>query len=162
LPVAEAILEAGLARYDPYVPNDPCRIALLAAEGRARETALGLWADPYYAVLGAGQDSRERIVELAGSTVIVEGNLSSVQVQKPRITFYVGQRKGLDIPVTIVLRNSKAFTAAKSRLAGLSGQTVRARGLLALRFGPQIEIPSLDAIEVFWPEQAEATSAVPK
>ncbi len=160
--VAEAILEAGLARYDPNVPNDPCRIALLAAEARARETALGLWADPYYAVLGAGEGSREHFMELAGSTVIVEGNVSGVQVQKPRITLHVGQRNGPDIPVTVVPRSSKAFEAAKSRLAGLSGQTVRARGLLDVRFGPRIEISSLDAVEVVSPEQAAAASAVPK
>jgi endonuclease YncB( thermonuclease family) len=48
LPVGEAILDAGPARYEADIPNDPCRSAMLGAEARARASGLGLWADPYY------------------------------------------------------------------------------------------------------------------
>jgi len=160
LPVGESILEAGLGRYEPSIPDDPCRNALLAAEARARASGLGLWADRYYAALGPG--GGEPVAELAGSTVIFEGTVSVVHVQRPRITLHLGRRPGVNFSVTLVPRNSKAFEAAISRLAGLSGQTVRARGLLDLRFGPQIEISNLDAVEVLGPEQAAATSGSPK
>jgi micrococcal nuclease len=160
LPVGEAILEAGLARYQPGILNDPCRSALLGAETRARASGLGLWADPYYSVIGPG--SREPFAEKAGATVIVEGNVAGVSIQKPRITLYFGERKGSDYAVTIVPLNSKAFEAAKPLLADLTGQTVRARGLLELRLGPQVEISTLDAVEILGPEKAAATPGAPK
>jgi hypothetical protein len=150
LPVGEAILEAGLARYEPGILNDPCWSAFLGAETRARASGLGLWADPYYSVIGPG--SREPFAEKAGSTVIVEGNVAGVSIRKPRITLYFGERKGSDF----------SFEAAKPRLADLTGQTVRARGLLDLRFGPQVEISTLDAVEILGPEKAAATPGAPK
>jgi endonuclease YncB( thermonuclease family) len=160
LPVGEAILEAGLARYEADVPNDPCRSAMLGAEARARVSGLGLWADPYYSVLVPG--SRQPLAEKAGSTVIVEGNVTGVRIRKPRITLYFGQRKGSDFSVAIGPLNSKEFEAAKPRLVDLAGQTVRARGLLDLRFGPQVEASTLDAVEALGPQTAAATPGGPK
>jgi endonuclease YncB( thermonuclease family) len=52
--VAEAILDAGLARYRPDAAAHPCRDLLLAAEAEARAGKTGLWADPFYEVLAAG------------------------------------------------------------------------------------------------------------
>jgi hypothetical protein len=49
--VAEAILDAGLARYRPDAAAHPCRDLLLAAEAEARAGKTGLWADPFYEVL---------------------------------------------------------------------------------------------------------------
>jgi hypothetical protein len=160
LPVGEAILEAGLARYEADVPSDPCRSAMLGAEARARVSGLGLWADPYYSVLVPG--SRQPLAEKAGSTVIVEGNVTGVRIRKPRITLYFGQRKGSDFSVAIGPLSSKEFEAAKPRLVDLAGQTVRARGLLDLRFGPQVEASTLDAVEVLGPQTAAATPGGPK
>jgi endonuclease YncB( thermonuclease family) len=45
--VAEAILDAGLARYRPDAAAHPCRDLLLAAEAEARAGKTGLWADPF-------------------------------------------------------------------------------------------------------------------
>jgi endonuclease YncB( thermonuclease family) len=160
LPVGEAILDAGLARYEADIPNDPCRSAMLGAEARARASGLGLWADPYYSVLVPG--SRQPLAEKAGSTVILEGNVTVVRIRKPRITLYFGQRKGSDFSVAIGPLKSKEFEAAKPRLADLAGQTVRARGLLDLRLGPQVEASTLDAVEVLGPQTAAATPGAPK
>src|ERR1019366_3936854 len=44
---------AGLARYEPSAAARPCRTSLLAAEAGARAAGLGLWGDPYYAVIAA-------------------------------------------------------------------------------------------------------------
>ncbi|MGH6848036.1 MAG: thermonuclease family protein [Methylocella sp.] len=145
LPVGEALIDAGLARYEPSAAARPCRSALLAAEASARASRLGLWADPYYAIIPAAD--RSSFAEKAGSTVIVEGRITGVASRRPRITLYFGPRQGWDFSVTILPRNSKTFETAYASLSGLTGQTVRVRGLLDIRFGPQIEISDPDEVE---------------
>ena len=90
---------------------------------------------------------RPSFAEKAGSSVIVEGRITGIASRRPRITLYFGPRQGGDFSVTILPRNSKTFEAAYSSLAGLTGQTVRVRGLLDTRFGPQIEISDPDEVE---------------
>jgi endonuclease YncB( thermonuclease family) len=158
LPVGESIIDAGLARYEPNTADRPCRALLLAAEAEARASGLGLWADQYYAVIAASD--RDSLVEKAGSPVIVEGQVTRVNVRKPRITLYFGPRKGADFLVTIWPSGSKAFAAAQTRLAGVEGQNIRVRGILDTRFGPQIEISDLDALELI--SQGQTASGTPK
>ncbi|MGH6822473.1 MAG: thermonuclease family protein [Methylocella sp.] len=145
LPVGEALLDAGLARYEPSAAARPCRSALLAAEAGARASGLGLWADPYYAIIAAAD--RLSFAEKAGSSVIVEGRITGIASRRPRITLYFGPRHGWDFSVTIVPRNSKTFETVYLSVAHLTGQTVRVRGLLDTRFGPQIEISDPDELE---------------
>ncbi len=159
LPVGEALIDAGLARYEPSAAARPCRSALLAAEGGARASGIGLWADPYYAIIAADHQS---FADKAGSSVIVEGRITGIASRRPRITLYFGPRRGADFSVTILPRNSKAFEAAYSSLAGLTGQTVRVRGLLDTRFGPQIEISDPDDVEAAGQDAAAPGSPVPR
>jgi hypothetical protein len=145
LPVGEALIDGGLARYEPSAAARPCRSALLAAEAGARASGLGLWGDPYYAIVAAAD--RLALAEKAGSSVIVEGRITGIASRRPRITLTFGPRQGWDFSVTILPRNNKTFEAAYARLAGLTGQFVRVRGLLDTRFGPQVEISDPDALE---------------
>jgi endonuclease YncB( thermonuclease family) len=141
LPVGEALLDAGLARYESGPAARACKASLLAAEAAARAAGLGLWADPYYAV------------------VIVEGRITAIADRRPRIMLYFGPRQGWDFSVTIFQRQN-AFDGAYATLAALSGRTVRVRGLLDTRFGPQIEISDPDEIEVI-EHQRDAEAAPP-
>lgn len=156
LPVGEALIEAGLARYEPGAQAAPCRGVLLKAEESARVSGLGLWADPYYAVIAALD--REAFAEKSGSSVIVEGQVTSVSGRRPRITLHFGPRKSWDFSATILPRGSE-FEAVYSHFAGLAGRRVRVRGLLDMRFGPQAEIPDLDAVEVIGKEEIKAKPA---
>jgi len=159
LPVGEAILDAGLARYEPSAAARPCRASLLAAEATARAAGLGLWADPYYAVIAAAD--RPSIAEKTGTAVIVEGRITGIANRRPRIMLYFGPRQSWDFSVANFPRNSKAFEADYATLAALKGRMVRVRGLLDTRFGPQIEISNPDDIEVIGQEQdAPAAPAV--
>jgi Staphylococcal nuclease homologue len=153
--VGEALIDAGLARYEPSAAARPCRSVLLAAEAAARASGLGLWADPYYAIVAAAD--RLAFAEKAGSPVIVEGRVTGIASRGPRITLTFGPRQGWDFSVTILPRNSKLFEAAYARLAGLTGQIVRVRGLLDTRFGPQIELSDPDEVETA--EQGEDATA---
>ncbi|MGH6935760.1 MAG: thermonuclease family protein, partial [Methylocella sp.] len=155
LPVGEALIDAGFARYEPSAAARPCRSVLLAAEAAARASGLGLWADPYYAIVAAAD--RLAFAEKAGSSVIVEGRITGIASRGPRITLTFGPRQGWDFSVTILPRNSKTLDAVYARLAGLIGQTVRVRGLLDTRFGPQIEISDPDELEAVGQAQ-EATA----
>jgi endonuclease YncB( thermonuclease family) len=145
LSVGEALIDAGLARYEPSAAARPCRSAFLAAEAGARSSGLGLWADPYYAIIAAAD--RLSFAEKAGSSVIVEGRITGIANRRPRITLYFGSRQGWDFSVTILPRNRKTFETAYLRLSALTGKTVRVRGLLDTRFGPQIEISDPDEVE---------------
>jgi endonuclease YncB( thermonuclease family) len=159
LPVGEALIDAGLARYEPGAVARPCRSALLAAEAGARASGLGLWADPYYAIIAAAD--RPSFAEKAGSSVIVEGRITGIASRRPRIALYFGPRQGGDFTVTILPRNSKTFEAAYASLAGLTGQTVRVRGLLDSRFGPRIEISDPDELEAAGQGQDAAAPGSP-
>jgi endonuclease YncB( thermonuclease family) len=158
-PVGEALIDAGLARYEPSAAARPCRSALLAAEAGARASGLGLWADPYYAIIAAAD--RLSFAEKAGSSVIVEGRITGIASRRPRITLYFGPRRGGNFSVTILPRNSKTFEAAYASLAGLTGQTVRVRGLLDTRFGPQIEVSDPDEVEAAGQGQDAAAPGSP-
>jgi endonuclease YncB( thermonuclease family) len=159
-PVGEALIDAGLARYEPSAAARPCRSALLAAEAGARASGLGLWADPYYAIIKA--TDRLSFAEKAGSSVIVEGQITGIASRRPRITLTFGPRQGADFSVTILPRNSKTFEAAYASLAALTGQTVRVRGLLDTRFGPQIEISDTDEVEAAGQGRAATGSSAPR
>ncbi len=73
LPVGEALIDAGLARYEPSAAARPCRASLLAAEAGARAAGLGHWADPYYAVIAAAD--RPSFAEKTGTAVILKAAL---------------------------------------------------------------------------------------
>jgi endonuclease YncB( thermonuclease family) len=156
LPVARAVIEAGLARFEPSAAARPCRSFLLAAEAAARAAALGLWADPYYAIIAAGD--RASFPEKAGTSVIVEGRVANVEQKGFRTTLFFGDRRGWDFSVTILQRNIKIFGAAGLDAANFKGQSIRVRGLLDMRFGPQIEVSSPDQIETIAQRNETAAS----
>ncbi|SFK40595.1 thermonuclease family protein [Methylocapsa palsarum] len=155
MPVRRAVLEAGLARYEADSAR-PCGAQMLAAEASARAGRLGLWADPYYAVLKP--TDRGAFTERAGTSVIVEGEVSGVDVGRYRSTLFFGPRRSRDFAVTVAQRAIKLFESAGLDLAALKGQKIRVRGLLDLRFGPQVEISNPDEVEVIKTVQGDGAS----
>ncbi len=153
-PVAQAAIEAGLGRFAPEAAARACRAELLAAEAGARAAALGLWADPYYAVIAAGD--HDAFAEKAATSVIVEGRVTGVEQGPYRTTLLFGPRRGWDFSVTILQRNKKIFTAAGLNFDSFKGQMIRVRGLLDMRFGPQVEIADPDEIEAITQGKDEA------
>ncbi|MEJ0092536.1 MAG: hypothetical protein WDN46_03630 [Methylocella sp.] len=100
----------------------------------------------------------ESFAEKAGTFVIVEGRVAGVGKDGFRVTLFLGPRRGQDFSVTILQRNVKIFDAAGLNLASFAGQIIRVRGLLDMRFGPQIEISSPDEIEAITQGQSEAAT----
>ena len=139
------LVAQGLARVGPS-HTDPCLIQLLAAEIQARNAKLGLWADSYYSVLAA--HSSAALSAHAGEFVIVEGVVQRIGQTSARIYLDLGPARGSNLSVTFSRQNAKAFADGGIAPDALVGKTIRVRGLLETRTGPQIEIYTPAAIEV--------------
>jgi endonuclease YncB( thermonuclease family) len=148
--LATQAIAAGLGRYRAEPAARACRDALLAAEARARGGKLGLWADPYYALLAV--DDRAAFTERSGTVVVAEGRLTAI-IPGPfrtKLRFAPLSQSsygGHTLSATILPRTMKTFEARRVMLSSSIGHVLRFRGLLDLRFGPQIEIEDPDQIE---------------
>ena len=160
-PLASTMLAAGLARYQPEPAAHGCRDLFVAAEATARAARLGVWRDPYYAVLGP--DDRAAFRERSATMVVVEGRLTAVETGPYRTKLWFAARDGGArgaLAAAILPRVMKLFEGRDMKLASMIGRTVRVRGLLDLRFGPQIEVESPDALEIV-PTSGAAASPPP-
>jgi endonuclease YncB( thermonuclease family) len=157
--LAVAAIAAGLGRYLAEPAAHGCRAALVAAEDQARAQKLGLWADPYYAVLAV--DDRAGFAERAGTLVVAEGRLAAVETGPMRDTLIFsgqrdepgdvsarGSRSGHTLSATIAPHVRKIIEARGVHVSSLIGRTLRLRGLLDMRFGPRIELGDPDDFDV--------------
>ena len=144
--VAEALVEAGLARVEIDPLARPCLRPLLALEAKARREGLGLWRDPAFAVAPAAD--RAGLAARAGEVLLVEGLVSGVGATASRTYMNFGPIRTVDFAATVGRNNLAAFEKSGVILAQLSGKVVRVRGLLETQFGPQIELADPEAIEL--------------
>ncbi|MGA3301837.1 MAG: thermonuclease family protein [Methylovirgula sp.] len=156
--LAQALLAQGLARFMPALEARPCRADFLAAEETARDAHLGLWRDPFYAVLDA--TDRAAFDDKGATNVIVEGRLLSVTSNPFRTTLAFSPRPERGFAVTLQQRNLAIFERSGLSFRALIGQRLRIHGLLDLRFGPQIEISSPDELELISDGQSQDGSPV--
>lgn len=154
---ASFLLAHGFARFMPVPEAHACRTLFLAAESEARTAKLGLWRDPYYAILAA--TNRAAFAERAATNVIVEGRLADVTSNRYRMTLDFAPRRERALTVTILQRNVAIFDRSGLGFRALIGRTLRIRGLLDLRFGPQIEIASADDVELITDKQEQRGTA---
>ena len=158
--LATHAISIGLGRYLAEPAAHACRDALIAAETVARTAKLGLWGDPYYAVMAV--DDAPAFTERSGTIVVAEGRLAGV-VPGPfrtKLNFTPieqGSHGGHALSATILPRTMKTFEARRLIPVSLTGRVLRLRGLLDLRFGPQIELEDPDQIEIVDP-MPEGTS----
>ncbi len=141
--LANWLVGLGLVRADPV--KMACAPDLYAAEARARQAKLGLWADPVYAILAANDP--DALKARAGEFVIVEGRVLRIGQTSTRFYLDFGPAKGMDLSVTFDRRAAKAFSAAGLSPDQLAGRALRVRGHLHMRPGPQIEIGGPAALE---------------
>ncbi|TAL81001.1 MAG: hypothetical protein EPN75_05515 [Beijerinckiaceae bacterium] len=154
--LAAFLLARGFARYMPVPEAHPCVAVFRSAEEKARKDRRGLWRDPYYAILTA--TNRAAFADKAATNVIVEGRLIAVTANHYRTSLAFTSKRGHGLLVTILRRNVARFERSGLHFHALIGQTLRVRGLLDLRFGPEIEISSADAIELVTDDVAEGNA----
>jgi endonuclease YncB( thermonuclease family) len=141
---AHELLAKGLARVSGEATE--CAADLLASERPARESKLGLWAEPYYAVVGA-----ERFTDLLaerGHFTVVEGRVLSVRESGGTIYMNFGRRWSEALTVTISKRNERNFAVAGLDPKRLENRRVRVRGWIEERNGPRIEALRPEQIEI--------------
>lgn len=134
----------GLVRVQP-ASDEACAGSMLAAEAKARQAKLGLWADSYYSVLPAADPAA--IMAHAGDFVLVEGRIFRLGQTSARFYLDFGPARGLDLSVTISKSLAKSFAAAGMAVEGLPGRRVRVRGVVENRPGPVIELRDPAAME---------------
>ncbi len=144
--VAEALVEAGLARVEIAALARPCLRALLALEAQARRGGLGLWSDPAFAVAPASD--REALALRAGEMLLVQGRVSGVGSTATRAYVNFGPIRTIDFAANVGRMNVAAFEKSGVLLSSLTGKVARVRGLLETQFGPQIELADPEAIEI--------------
>ena len=147
---ANHMLAAGFARVSAHVGENtggrPCADEMLAQERAARESKLGLWSEPYYAIRGA-----ESFVELSaerGHFTVVEGKVLSVRESGGTIYMNFGRRWSQALTVTVLKRNERMFADAGVAPKALENRRVRVRGWVEERNGPRIEAGRPEQIEI--------------
>lgn len=142
-PVDELLAAAGLAMA--ALDAGACGAGVRAAEAAARADALGLWADPDFAVLSA--DEPQDWARRAGALTLVEGRVGGIGRTPARLYLNLGARRG-GLALTIARRNLPLFESAGLNETTLLNRNLRARGVLELGAGPQIELLRPDQIEI--------------
>ena len=134
--VQTALLEQGSARVSAKIGDSACAAALWAAEEKARNAGLGLWADPHY-VLRRAEDPAESS-RFGVSFAVVEGKVLSVRESGGTIYVNFGRRWTEDFTVTVPKRLDRKFTR-RAFVKEAYRPRVRVRGTIEERGGPWIE-----------------------
>ena len=142
--INEALVAAGLLRVQPGPEPNDCLPQLYAAETEARAAGFGLWADPANAPVDAADT--EALAARSGQFTLVEGRVRRVGQGRFRAYVDFGQGRG-DFSLTLPKRLLPRVAKAGHPLESLTGERLRARGVIDTRFGPQIEISGPDEIE---------------
>jgi endonuclease YncB( thermonuclease family) len=144
------VLTRGFARLSAdigaQVGEQACMAELRLRERAAREAKLGLWAEPYYAVIGA--ESLTELLAQRDRFAVVEGRVWSVRESAGTIYMNFGRRWSQALTVTIAKRNERDFTTAGLAPSGLERARVQVRGWLEERNGPRIEASRPEQIEI--------------
>jgi endonuclease YncB( thermonuclease family) len=144
--IAHAMLAQGHARVAPEVGDPACAAELLSQEHAARIGKIGLWADPQYAILAAG--NLAGLVAGRGRFSVVEGKVLSVRESGGTIYVNFGRRWSQALTVTISKRQERIFSGAGREPRALENRFVRVRGWIEVRNGPRIEASRPEQIEL--------------
>jgi endonuclease YncB( thermonuclease family) len=148
-PVAHAMLAGGHARVAAQVGDPACAAELLSQEHVARTAKIGLWSDPQYAIMPAGNVAG--LVAGRGRFTVVEGKVLSVRESGGTIYMNFGRRWSQALTVTISKRQERIFTDAGLSPKAFENRRLRVRGWVEVRNGPRIEASRPEQIEFVEP-----------
>lgn len=143
--VAHAMLAGGHARVGAQVADPACAAELLSQERVARIAKIGLWSDPQYAIMPAG--NLAGLVAGRGRFTVVEGKVLSVRESGGTIYVNFGRRWSQALTVTISKRQERIFMGAGINPKALESRRLRVRGWVEVRNGPRIEASRPEQIE---------------
>jgi endonuclease YncB( thermonuclease family) len=140
------MLAAGYARVAGRVGDRACATELQAQERTARDAKLGLWAEPAYAVVQAGNGTE--LLDGRGRFTLAEGKVLSVRESGGTIYINFGRRGSQALTVTILKRHERMFAGAGIAPNRLENRHVRVRVWVEERNGPRIEATGPEQIEI--------------
>lgn len=140
--LAGGLVAAGLAAVDAGEADALCRPALLRVEAGARARRLGLWQAP----LPEARDG-PALRALEGRFVVVEGRVRHVGERSARTYLDFVRRGEEGLTVTVSKRTWRRVLEHGLSAAGLTGRSVRVRGLVEIRRGPVLEVAVPELIE---------------
>ena len=140
------MLADGFARVYSFIDNRRAVSLMLAAEGRARKSRLGIWGDAFYAVRdGADEGALGRDL---GTFQVVEGLVVDAAKVKGTVYLNFGADWRQDFTARIPSRARRLFEKEGLDPVSLKGQRVRVRGWLDRRDGPMIDLGHPEQIEI--------------
>jgi endonuclease YncB( thermonuclease family) len=144
--VAHALLAAGHARVGAEIGDPACAAELYSHEREARIAKRGLWSQPQYGIVDAGDLTG--LVAGRGRFSVVEGKVLSVRETGGTIYVNFGRRWSEALTVTISKRQERIFTGAGREPKALENRRLRVRGWIEVRNGPRIEASRPEQIEL--------------
>ena len=144
--IAHAMLARGHARVGAAVGDPACAAELLSRERVARTAKMGLWNEPQYAIMAAGD--LQGLVAGRGRFSVVEGKVWSVRASGGTIYVNFGRRWSQALTVTISKRQERMFSDAGLAPKALENRHLRVRGWIEVRNGPRIEASRPEQIEL--------------
>jgi endonuclease YncB( thermonuclease family) len=137
------LLERGLARVSLAPDRTECASELLAIEASARQAGRGIWVSADYAIR-----SPLDIGGHVGTFQIVEGTVLSATNKNGRAYLNFGDNWRTDFTVTVDPDDIANFRRSGVDPNSYSGQTIRVRGWVQSHYGPEIEVPNPQSVEV--------------
>lgn len=131
--VQSELAQSGLVRVFTWPDELIDAQALYRAETAARVQALGLWADPAYAVRGPEPNALAQDVD---SLQLVEGIVTSTADIRGRAYLNFGADYRSDFTIAVARKHRRRFNAVDP--VSLEGARVRVRGWIELTNGPMI------------------------
>lgn len=138
-----ALLKRGLARVAIAPDRVECATELFAAEAAARSAKAGLWALPAYAVRTPDNVSRD-----ANSFQVVEGKVLDTGMTDGLVFLDFGTDWRTDFTVTISKEDMAHFRETGVDPRYYKGQTIRVRGYVVWRNGPEIQVANPQSVQV--------------
>ncbi len=135
------MLRHGWARVYSFADNRARVAEMLALEAAARAARRGIWRLNAYRVLGV-----DDLADRAGTYQIVEGKVQAADEARGRTYLNFGADWRRDFTVSIAAADRRRF-AGQAPLS-LSKKTVRVRGWVGSRNGPEIVVTHPEQIEL--------------
>lgn len=143
-----ALLAMGLARVYSFEDNRTAVAEMLVIEAMAREQGLGIWSEPFYAIVSTEQAERDPR-RYRDSFQIVEGRVLATAIRRNHAYVNFGENWRTDFTIAIARRHLPPFrTAFGETLERLEGRTIRVRGWMGVLNGPMIEATHPEQIEI--------------
>lgn len=136
------MLRLGMARVYSFPDNRALVAEMLLKEQDARAANRGIWALPYYAVLGTDP---ALLKPLRSTFQVIEGRVAKAADVKGTVYLNFGADWRTDFTIAIKRKHRAAFAFDP---VSLQGRAVRVRGWVKHNNGPMIEATHPEQIEV--------------